>query len=367
MFSIFLLCVFMEEPNYKELYSAAKSENHRLISELDYNEYTDFYNFAVDKDHMNENNNLYLLFVTSKLYMPQKSQQIVELVQKPIKRNRYEYESKRTTIPTKITRYNDYISNLTPYLKSYITPAKQEQYERDMLDDDSIIEKIQMAVDDSEYIDKENYGKLVEVWYADNCKCPVCNQMSLRRYVKDNFPVIDLVCINENHTFEQGVKFFQVKSTSSDFDNFKYFDYDEKIIHTGSYKFGKISHNINVLDDMTTKKVLIGYICVFIEPMTTYIKINKNKSFLVLPKMNIDGVVKKLFEYDFETLFDKNQKDLMDMYYEYIDIINPTIRFSTENNNVIKFKDFYKINLRIELDYMTNGETIWTIIDNPLF
>lgn len=357
----------MDTPNYKELYAEYKDKNHQLISDMSHNEYTDFYSFVIDKDHMDENNNLYLLFVTSKLlekhtYEMSNSQDL----SKPIKRTRS--ESERVVVPTKITRYNDYISNLTPYLKAYVTPAKFDRYSQDLEHDNFVIQKLETVVDDSEYIDKQNYGKLVEVWFCDNCNCPVCGAPSLRRYAKDNFPVIDLVCINQLHTFDQGVKFFQVKSASTDFNDFKYFDYDTKLIHTGSYKFGKIVHSINVLDDDIIKKVLIGYICITVEPKYDYLKVNKDKSFFVLPKTNINVVAKKLFEDDFDMFFVQYENgDIVDKYYEYLDIVNPLITFSTRNNHVIKFSDFYNKNLVIPLNYMTDGRTKWNIIDNTLF
>lgn len=362
----------MDTPNYKELYSEYKDRNHQLIYEMDYNEYTDFYSFVVDKDHLDENTNLYLLFVSDKL-LEKSNTQILQLRSKTIKRTREELEktsnetSKRTIIPTKITKYSDYILNLTPYLKSYITPSKLDNYVRDIEHDNELIEKIRLATDDSEYIDKQNYGKLVETWFADNCSCPVCGSFSLRRYAKDNFPVIDFVCINQEHTFDDGVKFFQVKSTTTNFEEFKYFDYSEKTIHTGSYKYGKIVHKINVLDDNLTKKVLIGYICITVEPKNDYLKINKTKSFFVLPNTKINPVAKKLFENNFDGLFVQGDTlDMIDKYYEYIDIANPTIMFSDVNNDVVIFKDRYEKNLIIDMNYMTNGLTSWNIINNPL-
>lgn len=358
----------MDTPNYKELYAEYKDRNHQLISDMEYTKYTDFYSFVIDKDHMDENNNLYLLFVTSKLLEKSTIYEIngTRDISKPIKRSRS--ESERVIVPTKITKYNDYILNLTPYLKAYITPAKLDRYSQDLDYDDTIIQKLETVVDNSEYIDKQNYGKLVEVWFCDNCNCPICGLSSLRRYAKDNFPVIDLVCVNPLHTFDQGVKFFQVKSVSTNFNDFKYFDYDTKIIHTGSYKFGKIVHSINILDDDITKKVLIGYICITVEPKYDHLKVNKDKSFFVLPKTNINVVAKKLFEDDFDTFFVQyDDTDIIDKYYEYIDIVNPLITFSTRNNQVIKFSNFYQKNLIIPMNYMTDGKTSWNIIDNMLF
>lgn len=359
----------MDTPNYKELYTEYKDKNYQLMSDMVDSEFTDFYSFVIDKDHMNENNNLYLLFVTGKLLEKSTILEIPKAqISQPLKRSRS--ESERVVIPTKITRYNDYISNLTPYLKAYITPAKFARYSHDLDQDDTIIKRLENVIDNSEYVDKQNYGKLVEVWFADNCNCPVCNQPTLRRYAKDNFPVIDLVCINPLHTFEQGVKFFQIKSTSTNFNDFKYFDYDDRLIHTGSYKFGKIVHSINVLDDDITKKVLIGYICITVEPRKDHLKINKDKSFYVLPKTNINVVAKKLFEDNFDTFFVQyDNNDIVDKYYEYVDIVRPMITFSTTNNDVTKFSIFYPKTktMTIPMNYLTDGKTSWSVMNNTLF
>lgn len=360
----------MDTPNYKELYSEYKNKNYQLISDMVNTDYIDFNSFVIDKDHVDENNNLYLLFVTSKLLEKSVIDNVInneiDLIPKQLKRSRD--ESERVIISTKITKYADYITNLTPYLKAYITPAKLDRYSQDLEDDNSIIESLKSIVDDSEYIDKQNYGKLVEVWFCDNCNCPVCGKQTLKRYEKDNFPVIDLVCVNPLHTFDQGVKFFQVKSTSTDFTDFKYFDYDDRLIHTGSYKFGKIVHSINVLDDDITKKVLIGYICITVEPKYDYLKVNKDKSFFVLPKTNINVVAKKLFEDNFDDFFVQyDDSDIIDKYYEYIDIVNPLITFSMTNNNVVKFSEVYPKKLVIPMYYLIDGKTTWNVIDNSLF
>lgn len=349
--------------DYRELYTDYKLLNHELISQLDYNEYTSLYDFIVDKEHTNENNNLYLLFTTADLLEKIIKMSYSEPLRKPIKRLRS--ESTRINNGRKMTKYNDYIANLTPYLKAYVTPYKLEQFSRDLDLDTSLIEKLNEATDDSEYVNTENYGKVVEIWFADNCNCPICMQPTLRRYAKDNFPVIDLVCINESHTFEDGVKFFQVKSMSTGESYFsKYFDYDDKIIHTGSYKFGKIVHSISPLDDDLTKKVLIGYICIQIEPKIDHLKVDMHKSFLVLPQTH-NSVVKKLFD---ETLFMQEYENVDNYYYLYIDIVHPTITFSTNTNNVKRFDEFYgkKVKFRIPIDYIENSETDWIILKNNL-
>lgn len=360
----------MDTPNYKELYDEYKNRNNQLISDMTDTDYIDFYSFVIDKDHIDENNNLYLLFVTGKLLEKSIVHNVVPNEQQlnPTQLKRSRTESERVIIPTKITRYADYITNITPYLKARITPDKLDRYTQDLeYDSSTIIQKLEAVVDDSEYIDKQNYGKLVEVWFCDNCNCPVCGQKTLKRYEKDNFPVIDLVCVNPLHTYDKGVKFFQVKSTSTDFTDFKYFDYDNRLIHTGSYKFGKIVHSITVLDDDFTKKILIGYICITVEPKYDYLKVNKNKSFFVLPKTNINVVVKKLFEDNFDNFFVQyDNSDIIDKYYEYVNIVKPLITFSMTNNNVVTFSKVYSQNLVIPMYYLIDGKTSWTPIDNSL-
>ena len=237
------------------------------------------------------------------------------------------------------------------------------------------------------YIDFDNNGKNIECWVADNMRCPCCGAKSLRRYVRDNMPCIDLVCSNPEHKFADGVKFFQVKSKSSTviYEPHKNFNFETKQIHTGSKSIGQYSHSIDTSGDYY--KLLMGYICI------EYRKIIKepNEIIEILPCSFI--VLPKIYIAESETLFgskpakkynDKlglEKKQITDnginhtLYYWYIDT-NPktnVIQFSISNNDVIFFTRNNKIQLFgltfrmnfITTDYNPHVPDKWKIISNP--
>jgi hypothetical protein len=245
------------------------------------------------------------------------------------------------------------------------------------------------------YVNFDNYGKNIECWIADNMCCPCCKQKTLRHYVKDNMPCIDLVCVNSKHKFTDGVKFFQVKSKSVDvtYPPHKNFDYDLRQIHTGSKAIGQYIHSIQTSGDYYT--LLFGYICVeykkIIKEPDEIIKISSN-SFIVLPKIYIEEA-KKLFGDDEK---ENNEKENMktnlelekvnyqyhiyqepynSLYYWYINDEPKTniIEFSVSNNDIVFFTSTnknllfgsgYKMEF-VSTDYNPNLNR-WTKISNPL-
>lgn len=237
------------------------------------------------------------------------------------------------------------------------------------------------------YINFDNNGKNIECWVADNMCCPCCGIKSLKRYVRDNMPCIDLVCSNPEHKFADGVKFFQVKAKSSSiiYEPYKNFNFETKQIHTGSKAIGQYPHSIKTSGDYYT--LLIGYICIeyrkIIREPNEIIEILPN-SFIVLPKIYI-AEFKVLFgskpvkKYNDKLGLEKEQMMIDDknpqLYYWYIDT-NPAtniIEFSTSNNDVIFFTPRNKIKLFgsiprmnfITTDYNPDLPDKWKIIPNP--
>lgn len=205
---------------------------------------------------------------------------------------------------------------------------------------------------DPDYINYENYGKLIESWLSDKLPCPCCGSYSLKRYFKNNMPIIDVVCINSYHTLERGVRFFQIKtSNGKPFMDIPYFTYDSKNpeknhIHVGSRKYGEIVHQVKVSDSNFDKKILIGYICLTYKEKED-LKIIKNKSFIVLP----------IIDYQLD-----NSTTVDDWYYQYIDDTNKDqkhfrIRFNHNTNKIVKInltEDLIPKNYKIRKDSMDN-------------
>lgn len=273
-----------------------------------------------------------------------------------------------------------------------------EQDDKDVLE--QIAKKTKIEDDsDSEYVETGNKGKYIECWIADNMCCPCCGENSLRRYVKDNMPCIDLICINPKHKFHNGVKFFQVKAKKESIESTIYsnFNLGSRQIHTGSKNIGKYIHNIYTNNDFYN--LLIGYICIeyklsVIENVGEKILIT-NKSFVVLPKIYLEQK-KNLFRDEFEDkdnkkidfedkiinldklniivnniTYDDNKKNL---YYWYInnDPLDNIIEFSVLNNIIIPFSTKNKIILFngkktsfITLDYSPTILNKWIVEQNP--
>ena len=280
---------------------------------------------------------------------------------------------------------NDYILQLTPAIIKYATSfnSNETQIIKDLQKDQALIYKAMKYENDidKDYIDydSQNNGKLVECWIADNMQCPCCRQKTLRRYKRDNFPVIDIVCINPSHT--RGVLFFQIKaSDGSLFRNKKYFFNNNSNceIHVGSKKFGEKSHSIKYSDDDNTKKILIGYICIkYTKKNKDILKIDTSESFIVLPHIIIPHNMSSEFDeeaknnnnlrdYNFrKSKLQANNDEKNDNYYSYVDTSN-------NNNNIIRCSKVYNqfmnleellTNFNIPQDYILKNK--WNEIDNP--
>ncbi len=194
---------------------------------------------------------------------------------------------KSFTNPTPNTCYDR-----TPIPQEKLRPKDltNESHEREHLGllmemDDTLADELN---DDEEYVNYEGeIGKSLELWFGKNMNCPICGQRTLRAYESNSFPIIDLKCTNDNHTYDMGVKYFQVKTSSGN--NFlrdkKYFSKDH--VYVGKSKYAEPVHSIKSSDTPELKKALVGYICLFYdrnERDNTIII--KNTSFYLLPNIN---------------------------------------------------------------------------------
>jgi len=260
------------------------------------------------------NLNLYIKFITEKLValLPIEMSGGNKKRKNEIPEDEVEFdrvpEIKTSRFPTRIRNkpsyLQDYVQDLTPQILRYLTPVSKARMEVDIEIDNDIIEKLKaiQEQEDPAYTAYENYGKLIECWIADNMICPCCGEnQTLRRYLSDSMPVIDLVCINPLHTLEHGVKFFQVKTSNGRYFLDKpYFMYDAtntnrnaNTIHVGSRRWGEPVHSIRPRDSLLNKKILCGYICIGYTDNDTTISINLRNSFIVLPEYLLTGVAAK--------------------------------------------------------------------------
>lgn len=241
------------------------------------------------------------------------------------------------------------INSITPYIERMaITTTEKKRIFEDIKYDNQIIDKLNKTNDlDKDYQDIENHGKLIEIWIADNCKCPICKQYTLRRYTKMNFPIIDLVCINSEHY--GGPIFYQVKSSilinnkSAKFKDKHYFNLDindpnQNTIMAGSRKWGELIHDIKPSDIEENKNLsylLIGYICILYRinrkrnGEINSLSINPNLSFIVLPNINL-----------IKSSYIDN-----DYFYKYTNNQDKEITFNLNTNNIINLCGEKKNNL----------------------
>jgi hypothetical protein len=263
-------------------------------------------------------------------------------------------EAIRKSLRTKsdiINHFKKYILNLTPAIKELIHPDNLEHFES-MINEDNI--QINKFNEDNQY--KENYGKLIEIWIADNMKCPCCKQKTLKRYVNNNFPIIDLVCINPNH--DNGVTFFQVKTSeikeppnkAFTINGYPYFSLENKTIMVGSVNWGMNVHNIKGNDyNQFSKNVLIGYICILFVKNNNNLEMDMLQSFVVLPYINVND---DRFYYEYvnkEEIIDNNQvsssSNQVSSSSNQVSNIEANTLYTT-NYPVIKFDS--------EMNYITN-------------
>lgn len=345
----------------------------------------------------NFSDNLYLLFITAPLLEQEiaydnkkrkkylESNEYLESDEYPL----YDEINKNSRIRKKSTRYKDYITQLTPALIKNLHFNNLKNFINDMEKDDIKIEKIlEIEIDeDPDYVNYEsrNFGKLVECWVADNMKCPCCEEYSLRRYKNDTFPLIDLICVNPYHSFGQGVKFFQVKSSNgSKFMNFPYFSLQDNMrikqgyIHISESKLGIYPHDIKFGDDDLKKNILIGYICITHDGYNSekcekynIINILLNNSFIVIPKTSLDSIKKKLFTDDNNNVGPNtyNDVDPNAYYYNYLSQkISPSKHVMIEFNNITNYVhplDNFITSIVIPCDYVIKNN--WIQINNPIF
>ena len=276
-----------------------------------------------------------------------------------------------------------YHLNLTPEILSTMSEYDRLMMENEFKIDDDAIANLQLINDehDQEYVkyENENYGKPIECWIADNMSCPCCDLQTLRRYANVSMPIIDLVCINPEHTIKNGVKFFQVKTSNGNlFNELPYFNYDEtnadvnaNTIHVGSVRWGKTVHEITPNNTEFEKRILCGYICIQFNKIDDKIKFDFKKSFIVLPQyLIITNARKKLFGSDdglimssvlvhadsseihadggpASSVVDVPASSVVDVltelseddkwYYKYIELVpkHPRIKFNLKTNKIL--------------------------------
>ncbi len=316
--------------------------------------------------------NIYLLFITEALIAAKPEDLEIYSGGGAEKRKQLEtFETPKQKEPKYPTRIRakpghlvDYIENLTPAILEYLTPNSRNQMELDISFDSCLQNKLNSMEEseDPDYLQYENYGKLLECWFGDNNVCPCCGANTLRRYAKDSMPAIDLVCINLSHTIDQGVRFFQVKTsngalfgstkttgqTRSPFRTKPYFNLDPtqthpdaNTIHVGSRTYGDPIHFISPEDTTVDKKILIGYVCIRYRETDTDLQLVPSESFFVLPKYT-NSLDTARMTLTFEPNSTQVLNKIDNWYYRYVEPngTHQRIQFNLTTNTISKFSDY---------------------------
>ena len=356
------------------------------------------------------NNNLYLKFITERLvdFLPKEISDIaLELSRTSIikgskKRRNIEAEELLRDVPAmKASKYSprirkkpiglaDYVEHLTPAILDYLSPGARSRMEGDFEIDNVVIERLNEIQEekDDDYKNYENRGKLIEAWVANNMRCPCCKaQHSLRRYLSDFMPIIDLVCINMEHTINDGVRFFQVKTSNGiPFMDKPYFNYDasesheySNTIHVGSRTWGEPVHNIIPFDSQFNKKILCGYICIQYRENEDVLRIHIKNSMIVLPEYLLSDRLarRKLpfgglgleessaaFNPELPVIIPDPEKT---WYYRYVEptaVKHNRIKFNLKTNKIISNEEMDALFTTLDIDksYKINTD----IMLNPL-
>ncbi|QKF94336.1 hypothetical protein QKU48_gp0878 [Fadolivirus algeromassiliense] len=230
---------------------------------------------------------------------------------------------------------------------------EQKELARALVEDVRLIESKEMEEykndpDYKEKLENNGLGFYMENFISFYGICPVCKENTLRKYSFSNMPVVDLICINAAyHQVHGGCFLYQVKTSLDDM----YFNKTHNYISVGSKRFGYNSHIIHTNDDINKKRLVIGYICLYLNRVIGHdnkYNINKTKSFILLPNLQdqsglyyyqyIDPIMgKNRIRWnsptkidDIEVCINNNTKvDTNDVFFE-TDVENPYIRFPAD-------------------------------------
>lgn len=238
-------------------------------------------------------------------------------------------------------RVFDVLSPQSVKILASFSPETQMKLATDFIRDERNIQR-QIGIldlDDPNYVNynSSQVGTDLEYWVCVNMTCPGCNG-KLYKYANPNMPAVDVICINPNHTLNNGPKFYQIKTTEAGtvHKGLLYFSLEDEYICVGSPNFGYNCHVMTFDDEY--KDILVGYICLAYRYNNdkTRIRLDITKSFILIPNL--------LFE-------PKNDEERTSTYYNYIQLgPTPVIKFNTNMIKVIRLSTPSDIPLNIKYD-----------------
>lgn len=234
-----------------------------------------------------------------KLKPTSKSEESELVYPPPKKRSSDEVDSLKTPKAKRVSKQRVDLS-ITPSRAIALTIPTPERshFFDDIKKEDTIIKELEERQDGTDkifrFFDLENnpqIGEKLEYWTCVNIKCP-CGG-TFKKYESMSQPVIDVECSNPLHISTLFPKYYQIKATEQDktFRGQSYFKVDkhnvdpqQNYVYVGSPRFGFNSH----ITDGTNLDIIIGYILItYIKKEDTFIEINKLKSFIIIPQINL--------------------------------------------------------------------------------
>lgn len=200
----------------------------------------------------------------------------------------------------------DDVDMLTPISKSIYdatSPRSKEYILHEMMEDDEYIENMVDLYDPDyqEKMENNGLGFFMENYISMYCKCPLCGEYTLKKFVHSNVPVIDLVCTNRDYHLEHNKCFiFQLKISLT----YDYFSLVGRKIVVGSKKYGMEAHIHKGSESIIEKTVVPGYICIRLHKHPTEIQkyfVDYRESFVLVPNY---------------------QSKINEYYYKYLDELN---------------------------------------------
>lgn len=233
------------------------------------------------------------------------------------------------------------IKHLSPagrLLLHNVSPARYSDFVN-MLLEDSIVAALtsDLSSDKDYYPNEENIGITAEKILSIYGNCPVCKKNTLRQFKDTTMPVVDLICINDEHNIYNGPRLWQVKASQNNF----YFNLDSpEFMTVGSRNWGNAIHQ-NYKD----VNFLIGYICLYVRVIegdpNYYISPN---SFIIRPNMtggpyyeyiNKDDIIRKYGAYyNNKNIIRSNNCIKQTFNLDYPFILSPELKVDRIHNNV---------------------------------
>lgn len=138
-------------------------------------------------------------------------------------------------------------------------------------------------LDFNEKMENNGLGFFMENFISAEGYCPVCGMKTLRKYAFSNIPCVDFVCINKQYHLENEKCFlFQLKISTQT----NYFNLRSKTITVGSKQYGEKAHKHLGTENILSKIIMPGYICIKMVDTQTAIQtyhIDHRNSFVLVP------------------------------------------------------------------------------------